>query len=61
MYILCLTIIMKYLFHSYYKLDPIKIENNGDVQSFLKVQFRVDIKYKSPLYIEVVQNISQNV
>ena len=53
-------IIMKYLFHSYYKLDPIKIEDNEDVQCFLKEQFRIDTKYRSPLYIEVVENISQN-
>ena len=54
-------IVMKYLFHSCYKLDPIEIEDNGDVQCFLKEQFRVDTQYRSPLYIEVVENISQNV
>ena len=42
-------IIMKYLFHSCYKLDPIEIEENGDVQCFLKEQFRVDTKYRSIL------------
>ena len=54
-------IIMKYLFYSCYKLDPIKIEDNGDVQWFLKEQFRIDTKYRSPLYIEAVKKISQNV
>ena len=52
---------MKYLFHSCYKLDPIEIEDNGDVQCFLKEQFRVDTQYISLLYIEIVENISQNV
>ena len=46
-------IIMKYIFHSSYKLDPIEIENDGDVQCFIKEQFRVDATHRSPLYIEV--------
>ena len=52
---------MKYLFHLCYKFGPIEIEDNGDVQCFLIEQFRVDTKYISLLYIEVVENISQNV
>ena len=51
---------MKFFFHSCYKLDPIEIEDNGDVQCFLNEQFHVDTKYRSLLYIEVVENISQN-
>ena len=35
-------IVMKYIFHSSYKLDPIEIESDEDVQCFMKEQFRVD-------------------
>ena len=42
-----LQIIMKYIFHSSYILDPIEIENDGDVQCFLKEQFHVDWAHRS--------------
>ena len=51
-------IIMKYLFHSCYKLDPIEIEDNRDVQCFLKEQFCVDTQYRSPLYRPSFRRIS---
>ena len=30
--------IMKYIFYSAYKLDPIEIEDDGDIQCFIKEQ-----------------------
>ena len=50
-------IVMKYIFHSSYKLDPIEIESDEDVQCFMKEQFRVDSAHRSPLYIEVSQRV----
>ena len=50
-------IIMKYIFHSSYMLDPIEIENDGDVQCFIKEQFRVDSAHRSPLYVEVSPSV----
>ena len=38
-------------------LGPIEIENDGDVQCFMKEQFRVDSAHKSPLYVEVSPNV----
>ena len=38
-------------------LDPIEIENDGDVQCFIKEQFRVDSAHRSPLYVEVSPSV----
>ncbi|KAF3440582.1 hypothetical protein FNV43_RR18866 [Rhamnella rubrinervis] len=44
---------MKFIVRSCYKLDPIEIENDGDVKCFFKEHFRVDTMHTSPLFIEV--------
>ena len=44
---------MKFIVRSCYKLDPIEIENDGDVKCFFKEHFRVDTIHASPLFIEV--------
>ncbi|KAF3445800.1 hypothetical protein FNV43_RR10977 [Rhamnella rubrinervis] len=44
---------MKFIVRSSYKLDPIEIEDDEDVQCFFKEYFRVDIVHTSPLFIEI--------
>lgn len=44
---------MKFIPRSCYKLDPIEIENDGDVNCFFKDYFRVETMHVSPLFIEV--------
>lgn len=52
---------MKFIVRSCYKLDPIEIENDGDVNCFFKDYFRVETMHVSPLFIEVeaLQRTSQ--
>ncbi|KAF3443062.1 hypothetical protein FNV43_RR16983 [Rhamnella rubrinervis] len=44
---------MKFIVRSYYKLNPIEIENDRDVKCFFKEHFCIDTMHTSPLFIEV--------
>ena len=44
---------IKFIVRSCYKLDPIEIENDGDVKCFFKEHFCVDTIHASPLFIKV--------
>ena len=44
---------MKFIVRTCYKLDPIEIENDGDVKCFFKEHFCVVTMYTFPLFIEV--------
>ncbi|KAF3438944.1 hypothetical protein FNV43_RR17219 [Rhamnella rubrinervis] len=46
-------IIIMYIVRSTYKLDPIEIENDGDMKCFFKEYCRVDTVHASPLFIEI--------